>query len=327
MKKLIIFFILILFPLATYPFWIWSPKTQKWKNPKYSPKASPFLQFKEGEKYFAEQKYKDAYKSFKKVIIYYPDAQEAAEAQYYLGRCLEELNQKYQAFLEYKKVIDSYPNSKRINEIVERQYKIGEYFLNRQPKQWLGISLYDLVEHPSIEIFKKIVEKSPYSSYAPLAQYKLGVLLLQFNRFEEARDAFQKLIDTYPESQWATPAKYQLAIATAKASFGVDYDSTYIEEATTRLNEFVKKNPQAQITNEAKDQLKQLRNKEAKKNFDIAKFYEKQQKYKSALIYYKIIIDDYSDSDYYDIALERSKKLYDFLEGKITKKELIKKQK
>jgi outer membrane assembly lipoprotein YfiO len=326
MRKIIIpfFCILFLFSSSAYPFWIWSPKTQKWKNPKYSALATPYLQFKEGEKYFGEKKYKEAYDAFKKLIIHYPDAQEAAEAQYYLGMCLEQLEQPYQAFLEYQKVIDSYPNSKRINEVVERQYKIGEYFLNREPKQWLGVSLYDFVEHPSIEIFKKIVEKVPYSSYATLAEYKLGLLFLQLGRYDEARDAFQKVIDDYPESEWAMPAKYQLAIATAKASPGIGYDSTSLEEASARLNEFIKKHPDAQISAQAEEQLKGIRNREAKKNFDIAQFYEKQEKYDSALTYYKIVINNYADSGYYLSSLERIKELSELVEGKITKKELIK---
>ncbi len=310
-----------------YSFWIWSPKTKQWKNPKYAPLATPFLQLKEAEKYFQEGNYKEAYTSFKKIILHYSDAQEAAEAQYYLGRCLEGLKKPYQAFLEYERLIDSYPNSQRINEAVERQYKIGEYFLNRQPKQWLGVSLYDFVEHPSIEIFKKIVEKVPYSSYAPNAQYKLGLLFLQLGRYEEAREAFQKLIDNYPESQWATPAKYQLAIATAKSSFGIDYDSTNLKEAERRLDEFIKKHPEAQISLEATEHLKELRNREAKKNFEIASFYEKQERYASALVYYKLVAEKYADTDYYLFALEKIKDLNDLLEQKISKKEFIRRSK
>jgi TolA-binding protein len=200
-RKIFIFAFLVFFSFNAYSFWIWSPKTQKWKNPKYSPLATPFLQFKEAEKYFNEKLYKEAHREFKKLLINYPDSKEAAEAQYYLGRCLEEMNQPYAAFLEYQKVIESYPNSKRINEIVEREYNIGEYFLNREPKKWLGVSLYDLVEHPSIEILRKIVDKTPYSPCAPKAQYKLGLLFMQLGRYEEAKDAFQKVIDSYPENK------------------------------------------------------------------------------------------------------------------------------
>lgn len=309
-KKIIILLILATIPFRAYSFWIWSPKTQKWKNPKYSPLATPFLQYKEAEALFNEKKFKEAYVEFRKLIINYANSKEAADSQYYMGRCLEGMDQPYQAFLQYQKVIESYPNSQRINEIIEREYNIGESFLNKEPKKWLGVSVYDFVDHPSIEIFKKIVDKVPYSPYAAKAQYKMGILLLKLGRYDEARDAFQKVGDNYPDSEWASPAKYQLAIATSKASGGADYDSTAVEEATKKLDEFIKSHPDAEISPQATVQLKELRNREAKKNFDIGQFYEKQQKYKAAAVYYNIVLDRYSDTDYLEkanAALEKIK--------------------
>jgi outer membrane protein assembly factor BamD len=311
-RRIIIFCSLALISFNAYSFWIWSPKTQKWKNPKYSPLATPYLQFKEAEKLFEEKNYKDAYTAFRKLLVHYPDSRDAAEAQYFIGRCLEEMHKPYQAFLEYQKVIDSYPNSQRINEIVQRQYDIGEYFLNRSPKQWLGVSVYDFMDHPAVEIFKKIVDKVPYSTYASRAQYKLGLLLLQLGRYDEARDAFQKVCDNYPDSEWASPAKFQLAIATSKSAGGADYDSTAVEEATKKLTEFVQKHPEADISPQAIAQLKELRNREAKKNFDIAEFYAKQKKNKAAEAYYRIVADRFADSEYLDkakAALEKLKQI------------------
>jgi len=327
MRKSIILLILLLFSFDAYSFWIWSPKTQEWKNPKYSALATPYLQYKQALKYFEEDKFKESYEEFKKLLVNYPDAKEAAEAQYYLARCLEKFDKPYGAFLEYQKLIDSYPNSQRINEVVEREYNIGEYFLNRERKEWLGLSLYDFVEHPSIEIFRGIVNKVPYSEYAPRAQYKLGMILLQLGRYEESREAFQKVIDNYSDGEWAAPAKYQLALATSQAFPGADYDSSYLQEATSRLDEFIKDHPEAKISSEAESQLKVLRNKEAKKVFDTGQFYENQDQYKSGIIYYKKVVRNYPDSDYYDLAVERIEELEGLVRKNITKSELKKKEK
>ena len=315
--------ILLIVPYSAYPFWIWSPKTQKWKNPKYSALSTPYLQYKAAIKIFEAGRYKEAYKEFRKLLAHYPDAKEAAESQYYLGRCLEKFDKSYEAFLAYQKLIDSYPNSQRINEVIEREYNIGEYFLNREQKKWLGLSLYDFVEHPAIEIFNSLVKKAPYSEYAPRAQYKLGIILFELGRFDEARDAFQKVVDNYSDTEWAPPAKYQLAIATSRAFPGADYDSSYLQEATNRLDEFIKDHPEAKISDEAGDQLKSLRNREAKKNFEIAEFYESQGQYKSAIIYYRKVVDNYLDSDYYDSAIENIQELNKLIDGDLTKKDLI----
>jgi len=45
------------------------------------------------------------------------DLQAAAEAQYYIGRCQESIQNLYQAFLSYQETIENYPFSQRIDEI------------------------------------------------------------------------------------------------------------------------------------------------------------------------------------------------------------------
>ena len=330
MKRILLITALFLSIFAgnnSYAFWIWSPKTQQWKNPKYSPLATPKLQFEKAKKLFSAKDYKNAYTEFKKILVNFPDSRQAAKAQYYLGRCLEGLKKPYYAFLEYKKVVNSYPNSSRINEIIRREYKIGMYYLNRPRKKWMGIDLNDLFEHPSIEIFRQIVESAPYSDYAVKAQYKLGILYKELARYDEAKDAFQQLIENYPESEWAPAAKYQLALCTAKAAPGVAYDASLTKEAIQEFREFVAKHPDAKLSKEAEKQMAQLRNKEAKKSFDIAEFYEGQDLHKSALIYYKFVRDNYPRSKWAALAIDKIKEVQRLISGNLTKKELLKKQK
>lgn len=298
MKILIIYLISFIVGLNSYAFWIWSPKTQKWKNPQYSSLATPQLQFKKALKAFKSGKYKTALREFKKILIHFPDAQEAAEACYYIGRCWEKLNRFYQAFLSYDKLVATYPNSKRIQEALEREYRIGEYFLNEKPKKWLGISIYSLVEHPSLEIFRRIAERAPYSKYAPASLYKMGMILVELKRWEEAKDVFQKIVDNYPDSKWFKLAKFQLSLVCSKLSLGSDYDDTYYQEAKKGFEEFLKNNPEAKISKEAKKILEEIKEKEAKKYFDIAQFYKKQKKAKSAIVYYELLIEKYPESKY-----------------------------
>ncbi len=305
MRKTICFLFFTFVCLQAYPFWIWSPKTQEWKNPKHSALATPTLQYQQAVEFFEIGEFKRAHDEFNKLLVNYPDSREAPEAQYYLGRSLEELDKPYQAYLAYQKIIQSYPNSVRIGEAIERQYNIGEYFLKREPWKVFGISIYDFVEHPSIRIFKSIVEESPYSDYAVRAQYKLGMIFLELGHFEKARLAFQKVLDNYPESRWAEPAKYQAALATAKVFPGADYDSRYLESASEKLDQFIQAHPEAQISEEARGQLAQLRNKEAEKIFETAEFYLRRNRPESARVYLSRIINQFSDTEYYQKAKEK----------------------
>ena len=313
MKKIGFFVFFVIFTVfvqqAAFSFWIWSPKTQEWKNPELSPLATPKLQLQKAKKSFGSEDYKNAVKEFRKLLIHYPDAQEAAEAQYYIGRCWDELGNPYQSFLEYQKVINTYPNSQRIQEIAERMYHLGEYFFEREPSKWFGFSMYDFVEHPSIEIFKQIIEDAPYSDFAPAAKYKLGIIYTKLERYTEAKDTFQELLDNYPESEWAEAAKYQLALTSAQASSGVEYDAASRKEALEQFEDFLKTHPDTQLAQGAQGQFNELRNDEAKKHFSTAQFYEKQRKIQSAVIYYEVVVNKFSDTEYAELARRRLERL------------------
>lgn len=310
MKKIVVISIILMFiGQNAYSFWIWSPKTQKWKNPEYSAKASPEIQFKEALAFFDKQEHKRALKEFKKIIKTYADAKEAAEAQYFIARSYEELDKWYRAHLEYQKVISRYPNSMRIQEAIKRSYDIGERFLTWEPKRFLGVPITALEDHPSIEIFKKVVEVGPYSEYAPKALYKMGVLLLEKKRFEEAKDTFKKLIDEYPQDQLFLGAKYKLALAISKTSLRLDYDQSATKEARQKMEDFIKQHSSSDKVNEAAKQLSSLQAKEAEKNFNTACFYEKQDKTQSALIYYRLVISQYPNSPVASAAEEKIKSL------------------
>lgn len=293
---LILIFIFLFFFPRGYTFWIWSPKSKKWRNPRYSPLASPQAQLKLALDLFKKKNYSQALKEFRKLVIHFPDAKEVPEAQYYIGRIYEELQNMYQAFKEYQRVIDSYPYSKRINEIVERQYKIGEYFLKKERKKWLGFSVEELFEHPSIEIFKKVIQNAPYSEYAQSAMYKLGLLYKNLARYQEAIEIFKELIEKYPDSRWVEPAKYQLALCSVKVSLGPDYDQTLTREAKKKFQEFIAEHPEAEFSQKALQEISRLKEKEIKKYLKIAEFYKKQKEFKGAAIYYRYILKHYPET-------------------------------
>ena len=128
MKRIILILIISVFclPLAkVYPYWIWTPKTQKWINPKTAPKPTPKEQFDFAKSLYDIKKYEEAKREFDKLLRSYPKSFEAAESQYYLGLIQEEQGNLYEAYQAYQKTIDKYPFSERIPEIIEREYKIG----------------------------------------------------------------------------------------------------------------------------------------------------------------------------------------------------------
>ena len=109
-------FSLVFFCVLTqraYPYWIWTPKTGKWVNPKTVVKPNPKEQFELAKSFYDEKKYEDAKREFRKLLRQYPKSFEASESQYYLGDTEEAQGNLYEAYQAFQKVIDKYPFSER----------------------------------------------------------------------------------------------------------------------------------------------------------------------------------------------------------------------
>ena len=302
----IILSLCIIFALSAgpaYSFWIWTPKSGKWVNPKHLPKDSPKAQFEYAMDFYKEKKYADAIREFKKLLKAYPKSFEASESQYYLGVIEEEQGDLYEAYQAYQKVVDKYPFSERIKEIIAKEYRIAEQFMAGYKRKAFGVVLP--VEDPSIEILTKVVENSTYGEFAPKAQYKLGLVLKGLQRYYEAEDAFNKVISNYPESEWAEPSRFQVATCRAAVSRGPDYDQGAMQDAKQRFEDFVREHPDAVLSQEAEQNIDRLKEKEAAASYNIAVFYEKQKAYKAARIYFENVIYNYPNSPWAVKAAER----------------------
>lgn len=284
-------------------YWIWTPKSGKWVNPKQVAKPTPQEQFEYAKGFYDLKKYEDAKREFKKLLKSYPKAAEAAESLYYLALVEEAQGNLYEAYKTYQKVIDKYPFSGRIQEIIEREYKIGEAFMSGGKRKALKMSLP--VENPALEIFSKVIENSTYGPLAPKAQYKLGLVLRKLLRYYEAEEAFNKVIANYPDSEWVAAAKFQLAACRAALSRGPDYDQGAAQEAKQQFEQFVQEHPDAILSQEAEKNIDQLKDKEAESNYNTGRFYEKQKAPASAKIYYDEIIKNNPQSLWAVKALER----------------------
>lgn len=299
MKRFILVFSAIFFVISVntaYPYWIWTPKTKKWINPKTAVKPTPQEQFEYAKSLYDIKNYEEAKREFRKLIQHYPKTVEAAESQYYLGLTNESQGNLYEAFQAYQKVVDKYPFSERIQEIIEREYNIGEAFMSGEKRKAMGVVLP--VENPAIEIFTKVIENSTFGPFAPKSQYKLGLVLKGLGRYYEAEEAFQKVISNYPDSEWAEPSKFQIASCRAAVSRGPEYDQGAAGEAKEKFEEFVRQHPDATLSKEAEKNISKIRYKEAESNYNIALFYEKQKAYEAAAIYYKEVIDKYFNTPF-----------------------------
>ncbi len=305
MKRILIAVSLFFFLWAgvASAYWIWTPQTGRWLNPKYAVKANPKEQLEYAVGLMDGKNYEKARAEFEKLIRHFGRSKEAAEAQFFVGACFEKLNKPYEAFKAYDKVIKKYPFSERTAEIVEKEYLIADKLFKTQRSKLLETVAGR--DYNVIEILRAVVNNAPYGKYAPIAQYKIGLFYKSVGMFPEAREEFEKVINEYPQSEWVKAAKYQIALTDTQSSLKPAYDQSSTKSAVKEFQEFVKTYPDAELSADAQKQLQELKDKEAESEFNTAKFYEKQKKFEAAKIYYKHVISDYPDSKWAALSMEK----------------------
>jgi len=72
MRKITLIFLFLAIPLCNpaFPYWVWTPESGKWENPKYAAKDTPEEQFKYAMSFYKTGNLSLSLKEFKKLIKY-----------------------------------------------------------------------------------------------------------------------------------------------------------------------------------------------------------------------------------------------------------------
>ena len=244
-------------------------------------------------KAFYAKDYGLAAKAARHVVSTWPLSDYAPQAQYLLGRCFEARHMDEKAFAEYQTVLERYPKSENLDEVLQRQYEIAGRFLDGQWfKAWGYIPYPTILDQERIAtMFEKIVKSAPYSDIAPKAQLKVGESREKEHDFPEAVKAYETAADRYSDqTQVASDAMYRAGMAYEKQAKTAEYDQGAAGQAIASLTDFMTLFPDDQRVPGAEKTIDTLKGEQARGNFEIAKFYEKQKKWNGALIYYNEVL-------------------------------------
>jgi outer membrane assembly lipoprotein YfiO len=302
MKK---FFIISIFALLclsiladnAMAFWVWTPKTEKWINPKYAPKDTPEKQYDYAMDFYENGEYKKAATEFDKLINSFEGSSLVPDAGYYGGLSYEKTEDYYKAYLIYNKIISQYPKSKRNPQIIEQMYNIGVLFLNGAKRKIMGLEVLPALT-TSQQIFLSIITHAPYSAFGDDAQFQLGQAYKKMGNYNMAVEAFGDLLKKYAESPLVGRAQYEIAICSLQASKPAAYEQETTEKAIKEFEDFIEESPPDDLRQEAQKTVIELQSRKAKHEYDIAKYYESRREYASALIYYKAVVNDYPETEW-----------------------------
>ena len=126
--------------------------------------------------------------------------------------------------------------------------------------------------------------------------YVLGKAYLGSRKVGEARLEFRVIVDEYPHSRFREESMYLLGYCSYKSAPIIERDSKVLRRAMRELNLFVAEYPSSSFRDSATVYINSIYEKLVEKEFLSAEYYVIVEKYESAVIYYRAIINDFPQS-------------------------------
>jgi len=240
---------------------------------------------------FDKRDYRLSLKAARHLVKTWPLSDYAPRAQYLAGRCYEAKHNDEKAFNQYQKILEKYPKSENVKEVLERQYEIAGRFLKGQRfKLWGYIPTFPSMDRTA-GMFDKIVKSGPYSDVAPHAQLRIGAAREKQSQYPEAVKAYESAADRYHDRPpIAADAVYRAGIVYQKQAKTAEYDQSVAGQAIAQFTDFVTLYPDDRRVPEAQKNMTALKVEQARGNFETAKYYEKRSKWSGALVYYNEVV-------------------------------------
>jgi outer membrane protein assembly factor BamD len=268
--------------------WVYEPVGggSKWQLPR----AKDQLDFAQAA--FDKKDYSLALRAARRVVSVWPLSDSAPQAQFLIGRCYEAKGQDEKAFKEYQKVLEKQPKIANYDDILQRQLEITDkYLAGKWFKLWGFIPIFSSMEKTA-EMYEKIVRNGPFSEVAPRAQMQVGAAREKQSNFPLAAKAYETAADRYHDRpQIAADALYREGLAYQKQAQTAEYDQNTAGKAIDTFDYFRTLYPNDPRVPEALKIIADLKREQARGNLEIAKYYEKNKRWKAAGIYYNEVVN------------------------------------
>jgi len=256
----------------------------------------------------------NALKAYKGLLRRWPLSFYAPEAQYRVGKILEDEADFAGAFKAFQTMVKKYPSSEYFEQALNEQYRIANLYLAGEPQRIWKIPVGPSMDR-TVEMYEQIIKNAPYGTYAPQCQFNVGLAREQQRKYTDAIDAYQKVLDNYPTSSVASSAQYQIGYAWMRSSTAGDYDLGAARKAVDAFQDYLVRYPTSDKAAQAQENIKRLGQKQTQGAFDIAKFYETQHQPRAAFIYYNEVVREDPNSAQAQQAKKRIQELRHVVEG------------
>ncbi len=146
--------------------------------------------------------------------------------------------------------------------------------------------------------FHIIILNSPGGSLSDKAQFYYAECHFKIKEYILAIAEYEKLIRIYANSEYVDDAQYMIGLSYYKLSPKAGLDQTYTEKAVEEFQKFLEDYSGSPLAGQVTENMQKCREKIAQKNFKNGESYRKRSFFRSAIIYYNYVLDNYYDTKY-----------------------------
>lgn len=257
--------------------WEWT-KEQGWIQGAGVSRPTPKEQLQYAYELEKRGEYMDSARQYFLLVQNFPASQEAGVGLQRLARCLFEMENYYTSYKAIEQVIETYPNTGRMSDLVEIELRIAKKMMVSQTPDLLSgreSNIRDFNIRRALEIVSSVIKHDPYGPVAAEAYLVKGEAHLFINEVQAARKAFETIRDEFPRSDYVERAR--LGILTCDSLMGQAKPqelADQIEVVREAERERMQRRRDADDeTDEVEESIRQLAEVEAAKMMEQAKQY------------------------------------------------------
>jgi len=257
----------------------------------------------------ARGKARNASKQLKKWLEMYPDSPRYPEGLFYRADADFQRGNYYKAYERYEELLDLYAGSNLVERALRREMAVAAKFLAGTRRKVLGMRMLPATEE-GLDILDNIaVHRAAGTSLAAEALKMRADYFYQQGEFIDAEREYARLAREFASGP-ETPLAMLRSAQSAMASFaGVTFDDAPLIEAEIRFQEVLRRFPKLGEQERVPQILEQIRDTRAEKEYRIAQWYDRTNRYRAAGFYYQSVARYWPDTHWAGLAEQAATKL------------------
>ena len=159
-------------------------------------------------------------------------------------------------------------------------------------------------------LFEDIERQYPYSKWSNQAQLMTSFCYYKSQMYDDSLDAIERFIALYPGSEKVSYAYYLRALNYFEQINDVERDQSMTLQSKKAFNEVINKFPGSEFVEDAYNKINIINDRLAAKEIEIARYYQFNHQWISAINRYNFILENYDTSVYTEESLFRLVEIY-----------------